>query len=384
MVTSSTLPPGSTIEVNKGDVGGNSLNTVLRELSHGDYFGEQALLKEERRSANVIALPPGVECLTLDRESFMQLIGDLSEFQQHKKYHPLGQGSSSPTTGTGRGEDPSWMSGPINPQTRHQHLVETNDLEVKYGDDDISPQDGIGISLPIDIPANVIEPLKPAPSLSNFDSVTKSQEMGFDFERLRLDDLEVVATLGVGGFGRVELVQVVYDTNSVFALKCLPKSHILATQQQEHVYAERNIMMNCKSPFIASLYCTFKDSKCIYLLMEACLGGEIWTILRDKGSFDEDTTRFLAACVVLALEYLHERDIIYRDLKPENLMVANNGYVKLVDFGFSKVVLSGQRTWTFCGTPEYVAPEVVLNRGHDRTVDYWAFGVLLFELLSGL
>jgi cGMP-dependent protein kinase len=119
------------------------------------------------------------------------------------------------------------------------------------------------------------------------------------------------------------------------------------------------------------------------MLMEACLGGEVWTVLRDKGNFDEDTTRFIAACVLLALEYLHERNVIYRDLKPENLMLANDGYVKLVDFGFSKIVPNTTKTWTFCGTPEYCAPEVILNKGHDRTVDFWALGILLFELLTG-
>merc|ERR1712165_74131 len=210
-----------------------------------------------------------------------------------------------------------------------------------------------------------------------------------EFENLRLNDLEILATLGVGGFGRVELVQLASSKKvgdgapKTFALKCLKKKHIVDTQQQEHVYSEKKIMMNCKHQFITSLYRTFKDRKYVYLLMEPCLGGELWTILRDKGWFDDSTTRFYISCVVSAFDYLHSRGIIYRDLKPENLLLDGTGYVKLVDFGFAKKLQVGRKTWTFCGTPEYVAPEVILNKGHDISADYWSLGVLMFELLTG-
>lgn len=131
------------------------------------------------------------------------------------------------------------------------------------------------------------------------------------------------------------------------------------------------------------MYKTFKDAKYVYMLLEACLGGEVWTILRDRSCFDEYTTRFITACVVEAFDYLHARGIIYRDLKPENLLLDGKGYVKLVDFGFSKRLGYSSKTWTFCGTPEYVSPETILNKGHDRAVDYWALGILMHELLTG-
>lgn len=205
-----------------------------------------------------------------------------------------------------------------------------------------------------------------------------------EFKSLKLSDLRIIATLGVGGFGRVELVQIAGDTkNRSFALKQMKKSQIVETRQQQHIMSEKEIMEESDCQFIVKLFKTFKDRKYLYMLMESCLGGELWTILRDRGNFDDSTTRFYTACVIEAFDYLHSRGIIYRDLKPENLLLDATGYVKLVDFGFAKKLQAGRKTWTFCGTPEYVAPEVILNKGHDISADYWSLGVLMFELLTG-
>eukprot|EP00092_Neocalanus_flemingeri_P014651 GFUD01015813.1.p1 GENE.GFUD01015813.1~~GFUD01015813.1.p1 ORF type:complete len:680 (+),score=166.60 GFUD01015813.1:294-2333(+) len=205
-----------------------------------------------------------------------------------------------------------------------------------------------------------------------------------EFKGLKLSDLRIIATLGVGGFGRVELVMIAGDgKNRSFALKQMKKSQIVETRQQQHIMSEKEIMEESDCQFIVKLFKTFKDRKFLYMLMESCLGGELWTILRDRGNFDDSTTRFYTSCVVEAFDYLHSRGIIYRDLKPENLLLDANGYVKLVDFGFAKKLQVGRKTWTFCGTPEYVAPEVILNKGHDISADYWSLGVLMFELLTG-
>uniref|UniRef100_A0A8C9ETM0 Protein kinase cGMP-dependent 2 n=1 Tax=Pavo cristatus TaxID=9049 RepID=A0A8C9ETM0_PAVCR len=175
----------------------------------------------------------------------------------------------------------------------------------------------------------------------------------------------------------------VKNENVAFAMKCIKKKHVVDTKQQEHIYSEKKILEQICSPFIVKLYRTFKDSKYVYMLLEACLGGELWSLLRDRGSFDEPTTKFCVGCVTEALEYLHHIGIVYRDLKPENLILDAEGYIKLVDFGFAKKIGSGQKTWTFCGTPEYVAPEVILSKGHDFSVDFWSLGILVYELLTG-
>uniref|UniRef100_A0A8C5Y2R2 cGMP-dependent protein kinase n=1 Tax=Microcebus murinus TaxID=30608 RepID=A0A8C5Y2R2_MICMU len=196
-------------------------------------------------------------------------------------------------------------------------------------------------------------------------------------------NLRLITTLGVVGlFPRLAQVKV-KNENVAFAMKCIRKKHIVDTKQQEHVYSEKKILEELCSPFIVKLYRTFKDNKYVYMLLEACLGGELWSILRDRGSFDEPTSKFCVACVTEAFDYLHRLGIIYRDLKPENLILDAEGYLKLVDFGFAKKLGSGQKTWTFCGTPEYVAPEVILNKGHDFSVDFWSLGILVYELLTG-
>uniref|UniRef100_A0A8C6L8K5 cGMP-dependent protein kinase n=1 Tax=Nothobranchius furzeri TaxID=105023 RepID=A0A8C6L8K5_NOTFU len=203
------------------------------------------------------------------------------------------------------------------------------------------------------------------------------------FSSLKLNDFNIIDTLGVGGFGRVELVQLKSEEAKTFAMKILKKRYIVDTRQQEHIRSEKHIMTEAHSDFIVRLYRTFKDRKYLYMLMEACLGGELWTILRDRGSFDDSTTRFYTGCVVEAFAYLHAKGIIYRDLKPENLILDSRGYAKLVDFGFAKKIGYCKKTWTFCGTPEYVAPEIILNKGHDVSSDYWSLGILMYELLTG-
>ncbi|XP_061692155.1 cGMP-dependent protein kinase 2 isoform X3 [Syngnathoides biaculeatus] len=194
--------------------------------------------------------------------------------------------------------------------------------------------------------------------------------------------LEVVATLGVGGFGRVELVKL-KDEDTTFALKCIKKKHVVDTRQQEHIYSEKSILHQTNSAFIIRLFRTFRDTKYVYMLLEVCLGGELWTVLRDMNYFDEPTARFCIGCVLEAFDYLHKMGIIYRDLKPENLLLDAKGYVKMADFGFAKKIGLGKKTWTFCGTPEYVAPEVIMNKGHDFGADCWSLGILIFELLTG-
>jgi CRP-like cAMP-binding protein len=195
-----------------------------------------------------------------------------------------------------------------------------------------------------------------------------------------MDDLKQLSILGVGTFGRVKMVLNTKDGDTPYALKCMRKGQVIALKQVEHVMNEKNLLDECNHPFLLALVATFQDEEEIYMLLELALGGELFTVLREKVKFDEKQGCFYAACVCSAFCYLHDRQIVYRDLKPENLLFDAQGYLKVVDFGFAKKITD--RTWTLCGTPEYLAPEIITNKGHNLAVDWWAFGILIFEMLT--
>ncbi|KAJ3090648.1 hypothetical protein HK102_003096 [Quaeritorhiza haematococci] len=204
---------------------------------------------------------------------------------------------------------------------------------------------------------------------------TNGARLGF-----KLSDFEFVKTIGTGTFGRVYLTRY-RRTDQYYAMKVLKKVEVVRLKQVEHINSEKQILSQINFPFIVNLLCTFQDDKSLYMLEEYVVGGELFSHLRKAGRFSNDMTRFYAAEIVLAIEYLHSMDIIYRDLKPENLLLDDKGHVKITDFGFAKKV--EDRTWTLCGTPEYLAPEIIQSKGHGKAVDWWALGILIFEMLAG-
>ncbi|XP_056136007.1 cGMP-dependent protein kinase 1 [Lampris incognitus] len=217
----------------------------------------------------------------------------------------------------------------------------------------------------------------------NSESRIESDRNAAFLSRTTLSDFQVICRLGVGETGHVDLVQLSSNTKCPFAMRVLRKRLIPDRGQQEHILRERHILMEAHGPFIVRLHRTFRDAQCLYMLMEACLGGDLRSLLKDRGSFDDGTARFYTACVVQALIFLHCRGVIYRDLKPENVVLDNRGYAKLVGSGCAKKVEAGRKTWTFCGTPGYMAPEILLNKGHSVSADVWSLGIFVFELLSG-
>jgi len=197
-----------------------------------------------------------------------------------------------------------------------------------------------------------------------------------------LASYRVDRVLGTGSFGRVLLVQD-KTTKKVGALKIISKDRIVKTKQVEHTIGEKDILFCTKSPFIVALFDYFQDRSSIYLVLEFVNGGEMFTVLQRQPNrrFSAVQTRFFAAEVVMAFEYLHNLDVMHRDLKPENMLIDWRGHCKLTDFGFAKRV--DHATYTMCGTPEYLAPEIIANKGYTRAVDWWAVGVLIFEMRKG-
>jgi len=199
--------------------------------------------------------------------------------------------------------------------------------------------------------------------------------------KIKMESLETLGLLGCGGFGVVELVKH-RDSGETYALKGLSKGYVVKSDMQDSVMNEKNIMLMCNSPFIIRLHATYNSSQSLYFLMEVAMGGELYATYNCKGLHgSEKHARFYSAGVVLAFEHLHERHVIYRDLKPENVLLDNEGQPKLTDMGLAKFVIG--RTYTTCGTPDYFAPEVIASTGHRCAVDWWTLGILIFELLTG-
>ena len=291
----------------------------IATLSSGHFFGERALLSEDVRQATCIA-SSDVKCLYLMREDFVLMLGNLQDLLDGKTSSADDDGAAVVANKESGGSTDS--------ATGH----DTSNEVVKY----------------------------------------------------ELSDLETKQTLGVGAFGRVKLVTAKGKDGKTkaYALKCLAKTGVVENGLQDHVLNEKEIMEELNHPFILSFHCAMQDSRNIYFLLEVLQGGELFKFLRAENQFPESWSRFYAASVVLAFCQIHARKIAYRDLKPENLVMDSDGYLKVVDFGLAKRVENG-KLWTLCGTPDYLAPEVILNEGHDWAVDYWALGVLIYEMTAG-
>lgn len=198
----------------------------------------------------------------------------------------------------------------------------------------------------------------------------------------KFEDFDLRATVGTGTFGRVRVVKIKGNADRApMALKILKKSEVIRLKQVEHVKAEKEILLSITHPFIVNMLSVFQDDKRLCMLLEYVNGGELFSYLRKEGRLPNDHAAFYAGEIILAFQYLHNIHIVYRDLKPENLLIDTDGHLKITDFGFAKVV--EDRTWTLCGTPEYLAPEIIQSKGHGKAVDWWALGILIFEMLAG-
>lgn len=282
--------------------------SVCPELGDAEYFGELALLEDERRTATVVVASEAARCLVLDRESFRMLLCPLRD---------LIDGSRRPGA-LGAGPGGALARGPA-----------------------------------------------PCP----------------ERRRILRKDLKKVGLLGVGSCSTVELWEHA-DTQETYAVKTVGKGFIMRANLQDVVLNEKDVFMRVSSPFIIRLLETYNGGQSMYFVLEIALGGELYTTYRRKGLYGSPKhAKYYIAGTVLALEHMHDRKIIYRDLKPENVLLNSEGHLKLTDMGLAKFVVG--RTYTTCGTPDYFAPEMITMSGHHSALDWWALGIFLFELMSG-
>jgi CRP-like cAMP-binding protein/tRNA A-37 threonylcarbamoyl transferase component Bud32 len=398
------------------DVGFGDSQYIDLNLGPGEFFGERALITGDPRVANVTA-NSNCTCLCVSRDTFESVLGPLqglidaamkkrtllgvpifsdSQFQRHELSRLtdlIKEETYEP--GTILAE----MGKPYNPNLyiiRSGEVAVANDdgiinnlREADYfGDKYIKEEEGSPCRQTITVQTKTsCGVLSRSDILSVIGSMNR---LGKPMEpklkcldtSIKFKDLKRYRILGVGTFGKVWLVQH-RRSKRPFALKCLNKREIMRYHQVEGVIREKNIMSSLDHPFVVNLVNTYQDAESLFMLIELVQGGELFSVIHtDKSDgISNGKARFYAACILESLTHLHHRCICYRDLKPENILIDYHGYCVLVDLGFAKIVVD--KTFTLCGTPEYLAPEIILSKGHDKGVDYWAFGVLIYEMLVG-
>jgi len=226
-----------------------------------------------------------------------------------------------------------------------------------------------------------------------FSGITKIEKKGFisvsdkngPYEEAKennfnLDEFTLLNTIGMGAYSRVRLA-FHNPTQKFVALKIVPKQTVSEKNKIQQVVSEKQVLTKTKNPFVVKCFGTFQDRKCVYFVLEYVAGGELYRRLRDLRALE--TARFYSAEVCCALLELHANDVVYRDLKPENVLLDASGHAKLVDLGCAKEVKPGERTYSLCGTLVYLPPETILGQGHNSSADWWTFGVFLYEMLTG-
>eukprot|EP00968_Pinguiococcus_pyrenoidosus_P001065 scaffold48_cov311-Pinguiococcus_pyrenoidosus.AAC.260 len=205
-------------------------------------------------------------------------------------------------------------------------------------------------------------------------------------ESLGVEDFDLLKVVGKGAFGKVMMVRKKegHDGGRIFAMKVLKKSVVIAKGQVEHTKTERSVLMEIRHPYVVRLRYAFQTEDKLYLITDYYNGGSLFYHLRKSRGFSEQRAKFYAAELLLALEHLHKQHIVYRDLKLENVLMDHDGHIALTDFGLSKMGVDESRgASTFCGTAEYIAPELLRGLRYGAMVDWWSFGILLYEMMAG-
>ena len=402
------------------DIGIGDSQSVDQISEEGDWFGERALLTGETRAANITAITK-VTTLAMDRYTFSKSMGDLNTVLEHRakmdslRALPIFANSDlssqefsrladlMPEMCYNKGKMLAKAGKPYQLNVwfiRHGALLvyggKTGKMYNLKNGDYFGDESILGDPSHVSTHNATCESNLSAWVLSREDieSVVVDigrlgQSTGYRKSRevnsIKLRDLKKHRVLGKGGFGRVWLTEL-KGTGTPYALKVINKRTLLDAHQEKGIIREKELLSLLQHPFILNLVSSFQDNDNLYLLMPLIQGGELFNVVQSRGvggrGLPNQEAAFYAGCIIEALGHFHHRQIAYRDLKLENVMIDSEGYAKLVDLGFAKVVID--KTYTFCGTPEYLAPEIIMARGHNHVCDYWAFGVLLYELLCGV
>ena len=230
---------------------------------------------------------------------------------------------------------------------------------------------------------NIISDMKSNPLLEKKESTDTIFSSHKQIKQVKNEDFKILKILGRGSFGKVCLVEYL-PTHEIYAMKSLKKDILIQEEKIESTLLEKEIMQTINHPFLVELIFCFQTEQRINFVMPFIPGGELFQHLKKSKHFGEHTVKFYAAQIAIAIQYLHDMGIAYRDLKPENILIDEKGYLRLTDFGLAKKLKDGEKTNSFCGTPEYLAPEIINGQGYDKNIDWWAFGILIYEMICGI
>ncbi|CAD8086133.1 unnamed protein product [Paramecium sonneborni] len=384
---------------------------LIRMLSKGEYFGENALLQDNCVRGLTVKAIEESRLLALARETLTKILGDgvqmiiyknqckwilqqskinliiqIDKFLDLLTIRKLKKGDIVINKGQQYGELIILVDGKVSDSNQHTIcekgkilLDKTVESNGKHDQDYIMQEDGIIAA----IDYNIVKKQFGESQQILEASVQEAHSRQKKAKDYKLQDLNYLKTLGCGQFGIVYLCQYKNET-SLFALKIMTRANIKQFGIAKHVANERRVQSILDHPFIMQFYRSFKDENNIYLLNEYIPGVELFDAIREIGLLNKNDSQFYLAQMILQTEYLHTvHQIMYRDYKPENLIVDDTGYLKLIDFGTAKLNQPGQKTFTIIGTPHYMAPEVISGKGYNQMADLWSVGVMLFEFVCG-
>jgi len=404
------------------DVGLGDSPYVDQTLGPGDFFGERALLTGDPRVASITATS-SCTCLCLSRDKFNKVLGPLQEVMDaavkkrsllgvplfcnsHFESHELARltdlivertfqkGTVLAEKGKPTAPNLYIIRSGVVAVANDDGIINTLEDADYFGDKFLKEEKVCGATGVISKQTITVQTETVCGVLSRQDIervVGNISRLGQPLppklhkhcdETICLKDLKKRRILGAGMFGKVWLVSH-EETGAPYALKQLSKRVLVDRRQVAGVIREKNILCSLDHPFWVNLVSTFRDDNSLYILLKLVQGGELYSVIHTDthDGIPNDNARFYAACILESLSHLHQRSVGYRDLKPENVLIDEEGYCVMVDLGFAKSIVD--KTFTMCGTPEYIAPEVILCKGYGKGVDYWAFGVLIYEMLAG-
>ncbi|KAL2898012.1 Serine/threonine-protein kinase AtPK2/AtPK19 [Bienertia sinuspersici] len=214
--------------------------------------------------------------------------------------------------------------------------------------------------------------------------ISSLDQLDIHEQSIGVEDFELLKVVGKGTFGKVYQVRKRGSFNDeIYAMKVIRKDKIIEKNHVEYIKSEREILMKVEHPFIIKLKFSFQTKYRLYLVQDFVNGGQLFFQLLEHGLFREDSARVYAAEIVSAVAYLHDNGIMHRDLKPENILLDSDGHIVITDFGLAKQFDDTTRSNSLCGTIEYMAPEIILGKGHNKAADWWSVGILLYEMLTG-